>query len=52
LYVDGHVSWEKSADCSLNQDNIYTAMTDPPEPPTVYSSYPTNNIDDSLLVNE
>jgi len=57
LYVDGHVSWENSADCGLNEDNIYTIMTDPLNPgvgelPELHVSAPMNKIDDSLLVNE
>jgi len=59
LYVDGHVSWEKRANCGLNEDNIYTLQDSPddPEPgvgiaPVLYSSAPADKMDDSLLVNE
>jgi len=57
LYVDGHVSWEKRADCGLNEDNIYTWADneDTPQigtPPVLHSSAPYNKRDDSLLVNE
>ncbi len=54
LFVDGHVSFETTSSCGVNDDNIYTYQGDKDirigKYPT-FDCYPSNNTD-SYLVNE
>ena len=58
LFLDTHVTFEKRASCSLEDDNIYTRSIVPDEgdplgvPPVFSTSVPSANKKDSVLVHD